>query len=407
MVVENDYYPPFSSAEYERRYRLVREFMEADGLECLIVYGAYSMVGTDTGQVNAVYLSNYAGIVQTYVVFPLRGEPTLFLSFGYHIPNARNLSVIKDIRWPGFDLARGVCDRLRELGLEEGRIGVVGPFSSWFDISIPVEHHHTLTATLPRAKFRVVTKGFENVRLVKSAEEIRYLERGAAMTDVAQEAICLATRPGVRHSELRDIAFDVAGRCGGKVSLYHVSSTPMANPQEFYPDCFPTHRKVEAGDVVMTEISVGYGGYFGKLFATYFMGEPSSEYRRLVEIAATVYDEAVATLKPGSTGRDVGKLLAPIREAGYTTGIVLVGGWSAYNHPPNVGAIEESFGASTNTQDSSELEFVFKPGHCVGIMSYPITKDLKRGVWMGSICVFTEDRLRRLHSYPVSTLRVV
>src|SRR3989304_7966197 len=99
MVVDNDYYPPFSDAEYERRYSTLRKFMNADGLDCLIVYGAYSMVGTDTGQINTVYLSNYAGFIQTYVVFPLRADPTLFISFGYHLPNARDLSVIKDIRW--------------------------------------------------------------------------------------------------------------------------------------------------------------------------------------------------------------------------------------------------------------------------------------------------------------------
>jgi len=381
--------------------------MTAEGLDCLIVYGAYSMVGTDTGQINAVYLSNYAGFIQTYVVFPLREEPTLFISFGYHLPNARDLSVIKDIRWPGFDLAKGVCERLKELSLDKANIGIVGPFSSWFNISVPVEHYHCFTGTFPRAHFRIVTKEFENSRLIKSAEEIRYMERAAAMTDVAQEEILLATRAGIRHSELRDIAFDVAGRCGGKVSLYHVSSTPMSNPQEFYPDSFPTHRRVAAGDVVMTEISLGYGGYFGKVFATYFMGQPTNEYRRLFEVAAAVYDEAIATLKPGSTGRDVGPLLAPIREAGYTTAIVLVGGWSTYNHPPYVGAIEDSFGASANTQDSSELNFVFQPGHCVGIMSYPVTPDMKRGVWIGTICVFTEDRLRNLHTYPASRLRVV
>jgi len=406
MVVDNDYYAPFSDAEYERRYSTLRKFMNADGLDCLIVYGAYSMVGTDTGQINTVYLSNYAGFIQTYVVFPLRADPTLFISFGYHLPNARDLSVIKDIRWPGFDLAKGVCERLRELGLEKANVGIVGPVSSWFNISVPVEHYHCFTATFPGAKFRVVTKEFESVRLIKSEEEIRYMEKAAAMTDVAQEEICLATRIGIRHSELRDIAFDVAGRCGGKVSLYHVSSTPMSNPQEFYPDCFPTHRRVAAGDVVMTEISVGYGGYFGKIFATYFMGEPADEYRRLFGVAAAVYDEAIEALKPGSTGRDVGRLLAPIREAGYTTGIVLVGGWSTYNHPPHVGAIEDSFGASA-TEDTSELDFVFKPGQCVGIMSYPVTRDMKRGVWIGTICVFTEDRLRNLHSYPASKLRVV
>lgn len=404
MVVENDYYPPFSKAEYERRHKKIREAMKQNGLDCLLIYGAHHLMGTDMGQLNTVYLSSYAGFFHTYVVFPLNDEPTLFIVFGYHVPNAKDLSVIEDVRCNGFDIAKGVGDRLKELGLEKASIGIVGPFCSWYRVSIPVEHHNYFTQTFPKADFKVVTEMYENLRLVKSEEEIRYMERGAAMTDLAHEEVFLATRPGVRHSELHEIVLSVAGRLGGKVPFSHVSSTPMSDPQQFYPDPFPTHRTVKAGDVVLTEITVGYGGYFGKIFGTYFVGEPTREYRKLFEVAASVYDSALRELKPGSTGRDVKKLVAPIQEAGYTTGITLVGGWSTYNHPPYVGAIEGSFGAAI--EDPSMLDFVFEPGHCIGVMSYPITQDMKRGVWIGTICVFTEDGLRNLHSYPANEIRV-
>ena len=34
-----EHYPRFSVAEYERRYRLLRELMDAHGLDCLLLYG--------------------------------------------------------------------------------------------------------------------------------------------------------------------------------------------------------------------------------------------------------------------------------------------------------------------------------------------------------------------------------
>ncbi len=404
MTVDNDFFPPFSKQEMERRHRNVREFMKKDGLDCLVVYGAYSMTGNDTGHVNAMYLANYAGAIQTYIVFPLNDEPTLLVSFAYHIPNAKELSVIKDIRCPGFDIQKGVGERLKELGLEKGNIGIVGPAGFWFNISLPVEHHNYLTTTFPQANFKVVTRDFINLTLVKSEEEIRHLERGAVMTDLAQEAVFLATKPGVRHSDLRKIIADVANDCGGHFPFSHVSSTPMANPQQFYPDFFPTHRAVQAGDVVMTEISIGEGIYFGKIFGTYFVGEPTKEYQKLFEVASSVHDKTLKELKPGSTGRDVQKLAQPIAEAGYTTGIVLIGGWSTYNHPPYVGQVEGAFGG---LQDPALLDYVFRTGECIGIMSYPCTRDFKKGVWVGTTCVFTEDRLRPLHKYPASELRVI
>jgi hypothetical protein len=41
-MVDNDWLPPFSTAEYERRFAVVREGMRERGLDALVVYGAYS-----------------------------------------------------------------------------------------------------------------------------------------------------------------------------------------------------------------------------------------------------------------------------------------------------------------------------------------------------------------------------
>ena len=57
MLASNHYFPPFSPEEYQRRYRVLREAMKEAGLDCLLVYGAISLAGNDTGQINAQYLS--------------------------------------------------------------------------------------------------------------------------------------------------------------------------------------------------------------------------------------------------------------------------------------------------------------------------------------------------------------
>ena len=87
MLTPNDYFPPFSEQEYANRRRTIRASMKEKGLDCLVIYGAYHWGGTDTGQVNAVYLSNYTAIPHSYVVLPLTEDPTLFISFAYHITN--------------------------------------------------------------------------------------------------------------------------------------------------------------------------------------------------------------------------------------------------------------------------------------------------------------------------------
>jgi Xaa-Pro aminopeptidase len=142
--------------------------------------------------------------------------------------------------------------------------------------------------------------------------------------------------------------------------------------------------------------------YYTKLMGTFFLGEPTREYRDMFELAASVHERVIRELKPGMKGSDVDKFVEPIKEAGYSaTG--LVSGWCNYNGPPFVGQTHPEF---PQKPKQSHLDLVFKPGLCVQVMAYPIARDFKKGLWVGSTCVFTKDGLRELNKYPVRKLRV-
>jgi hypothetical protein len=121
----NYFWPWFSEAEYERRYSLVRKGMEENGLDCLLVYGVSRGMGMEPGQTNLVYLTSVASWSQTYLVFPLNDEPTMFIMSSNQVKNIRDNSVIKDVRPGGSftrtgglsDYAGPVAGRLKELGL--------------------------------------------------------------------------------------------------------------------------------------------------------------------------------------------------------------------------------------------------------------------------------------------------
>ncbi|MFC2024382.1 M24 family metallopeptidase [Chloroflexota bacterium] len=406
MVVENDYFLPFSRKEYDRRRRMLRDAMRVSGLDCLLIYGAHSFGGSDMGHINSVYLACYAAVLHSYIVFPLNGEPTLIISVPVHLDNARELSVISDVRASGLDPEFITAERIKELGLEKPNIGIVGPTGTWFNFTIPIEHYAHFTKTFPDAKFQTVTSWYENLRLVKSEEEILRMEKAGIMNGLIYDKIVCATKPGIKHSELSKITEETAAHLGGKLPFPgHVGSTPMANPGRSYPDFYPTHKTINTGDLVQTETSVGYGGYFTKIWGTFFIGQPTSEYKELFALASSVHDTAIRELEPGMTGRDAKKYVEPIRKAGYTTRIPLVLGWSTYNHPPSIGALDGSPGMFLEKPEY--LDFVFKTGHCVDIVAWPTTFDLRKGLWLGSTCVFTKEGLRELPSAKVSKLRVV
>lgn len=403
MLAPNHYFPPFSKEEYDRRIRVLREKMKEEELDCLIIYGATHLGGNDTGQINAQYLSNFAGVGHTYVVLPLKGEPTLHILVELHHHNAMDIGAIQDIR-AGARIESGLSDRLKELDLQKGVIGLVGSSVSYFmPCTIPHEHYVHLETEFPQAEFINVHEWYENIRSIKSPEEIALMERAAALNDLCHEEIIHATKPGMSHADLRRIVEVVSFMHKGNYCMMHLSSWPMAGQEWPYPDFWPTDRIVERDHLVMTEMPVGYGMYYTKIMGTYFVGHPTKEYEALFELAAATHEKVIRGLKPGMKGSDVDRFLEPIREAGYMTA-GLVSGWSNYNSPPFVGQTAKDF---PHPQKQSHLDLVFEPGLCVQVMVYPIAPDLSRSLWIGSTCLFTEEGLRELNRFPVRELRVI
>ena len=402
MLAPNHYFPPFSQSEFERRRRVLREGMKELELDCLIIYGATHLGGNDTGQVNAQYLSNFAAVGHTYVLLPQKENPTYHIGMDLHVPNAKDVGAIEDVRG-GIYLEIGVAARLKELALEKGRIGLVGSAVSFFmPCTLPHEHYVYLTKELPEAEFVEVYEWYENIRSIKSEEELKLIEEAAALNDLCHEELFHATRPGMTHSDLRRIVEEVSFMHRGNYCMMHMGSWPMSNQNWPYPDFWPTTRTVEEDHLVMTEMPVGYGMYYTKLMNTYFTGEPTKEYRDMFELAASVQKSVIEGLKPGMKGSDVNQFAAPLRDGGFIAG-GMVSGWCNYNGPPFVGQTHEGIPSAPK---QSHMDLVFKPGLCVQVMAYPIAADFSKGLWVGSTCVFTENGLRELNKYPVREIRV-
>lgn len=214
MKPERLHYTKFSPQEYAARYERIRAEMRAAGLDCLIVYGAYSFLGTDAGQANMRYISNFPDHFQGYAVFPLQGDPVLLTSFVGHADNAREISVIPDVRIGHIHIVERTAEAVREKGCAEGRIGIVG-ISSARKVSIPWDHYEIFRAELPKAQFQIVTQMIERLGQIKSAEEIAYLERGARITESAFEAQLQAARPEVTNHDLFTEVLAASHRAGG------------------------------------------------------------------------------------------------------------------------------------------------------------------------------------------------
>jgi Xaa-Pro aminopeptidase len=398
MECQNNFWPWFSEEEYARRYGRIRAAMQAKKLDCLVVYGIGGYLGTDPAQPNVVYIASFAGFVQTYVVFPLEGEPTLFTTWGNHLKNVKQTTRLKDVRIGGMgQTPLRVADRLKEIGLHRKRIGIVGAMH-WANINLPHDHHLAITGALPEAEFEIVTEWFERLRLVKSEEEMAYMRRAAAMTDAAYDLMVRATRPGVRPCDLYNVVLRATHDMDGKIPFGHVGRTPMSNPDMSYAHQLALTTPIQMGDAIMTEIAVGWGGYFGKIWGTYFMGDVTPEYEKMFRLGQQTHAGLHAAIRPGVKGRDLTRQCLDVIQRGGYKSKTSIFGWSNYNSPPDIRSTGDGV---------SDGEFTFEKNHCVNVLAWPVNEEETAGIWIGDTSVITAEGIENLHKYPLAEMYVV
>lgn len=389
MYVSDPRYPRCSDAEYARRHRLIREAMRERGLDCLIIYGGYR----NMYQQNFFWTSGYSDSFQGYIVFPLEGEPSLYNAVYPHLLPAKRQSVFPKTEWGGPRMAETVANRLKELGLAQGKIGYVG-IDTPRTVTIPHSHYETLTELLPQATFVDATPWFMKIRFQKSPEEIEFIQRGAAITDGVMRDLVEAIHPGVWDYELFAVVYASALRQGGDSNFALLASTSMDNPDMPYPYPVPSRRQIQKGDLVLNELCANYRGYSGQLIRPIAVGQPTAALSKLYDIAVELFYAVFGAIKPGNTTNDVIDAVRPIVARGdFNIQAPLVHGWDNLPQPPLIGL------------PGGEREYpldphVFEEGQLIMIEPNPTSQDLSTGIFYGNLCVVTKDGCRNLHKFP-------
>jgi len=179
MASSEPLFPCFSHAEYQRRYESVRKEMRNRGLDVIVAAG--DSAARNGNHANVYWLTNWLDPFTSYAVLPLRGDPFLIISNPLYGHTARCASVVPDID-SSPDPGVLIGQRLNDLGLERGQIGLVG-VRHVGRASMPYEHQRDLQAAMPEATFVEANGVLQEARLIKSPEEITWFERGAEFTD--------------------------------------------------------------------------------------------------------------------------------------------------------------------------------------------------------------------------------
>jgi Xaa-Pro aminopeptidase len=258
------------------------------------------------GNANVRYLTQIAG-EPGLLLFPLESEPVLI----ERIPNAV-LGWGASQRWISNLTANlrpdHVVEELKGLRVDKGRIGFVGTPGlrmSSAPNTIPLTTHNQILRMLPEATFLDMSPLMEEVRMIKSDEEIEFLTKAGEVSYKMWEALVNEARPGKTEHDLLASMMDAMVRNKGDPNsfiLLDSGNPPMLGPGGRSSP--PSSRKLQKGDLITTEYHGNYGGYLHAHEHTISLGEPREELRKIEKVSQQVFDYMIDTFRPGVLMKD-------------------------------------------------------------------------------------------------------
>jgi len=392
-------YSRFSDAEFQRRQMLLREAMAGQGFDCLIVSGgqaSWSQGGALT------WLSGLVGkrSMAQYMVLPRDGEPLLVYAMGgAHTELARKWTSLTKVQAAmGGRFAETIVEYIKSLGLERGRIGVMeataNPGVEW----PPEAQIEALYEGLPEAQIELVAGLFHQVAYLKSDEEIKAIAQAGELAVAALQAMIEQAGPGLSENKLTAAATRVILAAEGRPDFIRVGSTPSMAPTLTVASPLPSRRQLQAGDMVLLEVSALLQGVTAQVGTVICVGQPDKSVMHVWdEIMVRGFQHLEAQLRPGVILREIQQAGGFFREQGYQSAPLLLHGLDIDASSPRV---------FTQEYQAESFEEELKPGMVFVLRPNPITPDGQWGMCLSRTYAITDEGHRLLTDFPLELMTV-
>jgi Xaa-Pro aminopeptidase len=219
--------------------------------------------------------------------------------------------------------SRSLSEAIAHLGVS-GRVGLAGGR----EMPYPIYEALARTVSLVPADDLIDAMAGE-----KSSAELERVRRAAAAADVGFEAFRAAARVGVREYEIVAEVEYAMRRAGADDNFILLSTGPHNRAMRA-----PTDRRVEAGDIVIGEISPVIEGQFVQLCRTVSVGQPHEALVASYNLLLRAYAASVARVRAGMPASAIASAIDEV-----LTGA----GYGEYCRPPYMRTRGHGFGVGS------------------------------------------------------------
>lgn len=298
--------PPIPSSEFAERRKRALALAEESGFDALLVWSRGG--GSNDWYGDVYYLANAVSPIQplsdspkwtdkgyTALILPVDGDPVL-LTDTLDVPDGR--VEVDDLR--GVDhLPQGVADALKEKGLADRRVGLIGENSLRWS-----SHAKLIEAMGGGFTLHSAEHLLQPLRYIKSANEIAWIRHAFTVGVGWMNATLNAVQAGVTEGEAIGEGLKYLSQEGGIAYDVAISSGPRS--KNFFSSWaiphFDPYRELQDGDIVHADLWGPVQGYLTDFCRTTVVGrQPTDEQRELLEGVVDLIEHIVAGVKPGVT----------------------------------------------------------------------------------------------------------
>ncbi len=296
-----------TDGEFAARRRAAAKKAAARGFDALLVW---SRAGSSVGTYGDVYyLTNFHSLFplvpdtrlwasrgHSALILPVDGEPVLVTDY---LDDPEDRIKVSDIRTVT-DLTIGTVDALKEMGLLDKKIGLVGRQSFLVSALWRMQE----AAGNQWLNLEPADDILDDLRLIKSADEMDLLRHSAAIGTKWMNATMDAVIEGNTEGDVVGAGLQVFAANGGKIDDVAIASGP--NSANFFGSSGIPHwnvtRPLETGDIVHCDQWGPVNGYYTDFArSTVVGGKPDAGQRELLEGAVGIIYHIIEGIEVGVT----------------------------------------------------------------------------------------------------------
>jgi Xaa-Pro dipeptidase len=265
--------------------------MESRSLDSLLVFSEPNRLDSSThGYVR--YLTNWSGIVPSFLVVPIEGSQVLMTSQSYEQKHAREATWLQDVRAVA-DFAKEAAEILRDRGAK--KVGLIGTDAASLELN---KELHSRTAGV---EFEDASHILDELRIVKSPAEIDLIKKACELSRIMFESLM----DSVRKSEsvkfaLAKMEFE-ALKEGAEISDSYATG-PNADYPRWNP---PMNLRFDDGYQVTAGSYANYNGYWCQEIRMGAKGKPSKTRQEVYKVLLEAQEAAFSSMRPGVLISDV------------------------------------------------------------------------------------------------------